>query len=102
MGSMCDMCHHFIGRKSKVMESQWESDTGQDENIPLDLGPKQIRWGGEEDRGEKKKEKRENRERGERNSNFSIRSMEIDGSAFIGQRNKDHMLDKGYAWVSKT
>ena len=41
MGPMCDMCHHLIGRKSKFMdkvikeiqESQWESDTWQDEDI---------------------------------------------------------------------
>ena len=53
MGPMCDMCHHLIGRKSKVMdkmikeiqEIQWESDTWQDEDIPLDFGPN--KFGGE-------------------------------------------------------
>ena len=50
----------------------------------------------------KKKEKREKRERGERSSNFSLRSTEIDGSVFVGPRTKDHLLNKGYAWVPKT
>ena len=50
----------------------------------------------------KKKEKREKRERRERSSNFSLRSTEIGGLDFVGPRTKDHLLDKGYAWVSKT
>ena len=50
----------------------------------------------------KKKEKREKRERVERNSNFSLRSTEIGGSIFVWPRTKDHLLDKGYAWVPKT
>ena len=28
--------------------------------------------------------------------------MEIGGSFFIGLRTKDHLLDKGYAWLPKT
>ena len=28
--------------------------------------------------------------------------MEIGGSVFVGPRTKDHLLDKGYTWVSKT
>ena len=47
----------------------------------------------------KKKEKRKKRER---SSNFSLRSTEIGGSVFIWPRTKDHLLDKGYAWVPKT
>ena len=66
MGPMCDMCHHLIGRKSKVMdkvikkiqESQYESDTWQDEDIPLDFGPNNSV---EKEIGEKKKERREER-----------------------------------------
>ena len=50
----------------------------------------------------KKKEKREKRGRGEKSSNFSLRSTEISGSVFVGLGTKDHLLDKGYAWVSKT
>ena len=58
---------------------------------------------GEEGRGrEKGREKREKRERGERSSNFSPRSTKIGGSVFVGPRTKDHLLDKGYAWVLKT
>ena len=62
MGPMCDMCHHLIGRKSKVMDKVikeiQESDTWQDEDIPLDFGPN--KFGGEKKKkeGEKKKEKR--------------------------------------------
>ena len=41
------------------------------------------------------------KERGERNSNFSLRSTKIGGSVFVGPRTKDHLLDKGYAWVLK-
>ena len=50
----------------------------------------------------KKKEKRDNRERRERSSNFSLRSTEIGGSVFVEPRTKDHLLNKGYAWVPKT
>ena len=58
---------------------------------------------GEEERGgEKGREIREKREREERSSNFSLQYTEIDGSIFVGLRNKDHLLDKGYAWVPKT
>ena len=28
--------------------------------------------------------------------------MEIGGTVFVGARIKDHLLDKGYAWVPKT
>ena len=28
--------------------------------------------------------------------------MEIDGLVFVEPRTKDHLLDKGYAWVLKT
>ena len=37
-----------------------------------------------------------------RASNFSLRSTEIQLSVFVGPRTKVHLLDKGYAWVSKT
>ena len=66
MGPMCDMCHHLIRRKSKVMdkvikeiqESQWESDMWQDEDIPLDFGPN--KFGGEEKKkGGRKRKRRE-------------------------------------------
>ena len=50
----------------------------------------------------KNKEKKEKRERGKRSSNFSLRSTEIGGSVFVGPITIDHLLDKGYAWVSKT
>ena len=50
----------------------------------------------------KKKEKREKRGRGEKSSNFSLRSTDISGSVFIKLETKDHLLDKGYAWVPKT
>ena len=50
----------------------------------------------------KKKEKGEMRERGERSSNFSLRFTEIGGSVFVGPKTKDHLLNKGYAWLSKT
>ena len=107
MGPMCDMCHQLILRKSKVMdkvikeiqESQWESDTWQDEDIPLDFRPNNSL---DKEIGGKKKEKREKRESGERSSNFSLRSTEIGGSVFVGLRTKDHLLDKGYVWVPKT
>ena len=52
--------------------------------------------------GEEKGEKKEKKERGERSSNFSLRSIEIGGSVFVGPRTKDHLLDKGYEWVPKT
>ena len=69
------MCHNLIGWKSKVLEkvikeiqeSQWESDTWQDEDIPLNFGPKNSV---EKEIGGKRKE--EKRERGERSSNFSL------------------------------
>ena len=48
------------------------------------------------------KKEEEKRERGERSSNFSLRSTEIGGSVFVRPKTKDHMLDKGYAWVPKT
>ena len=35
-------------------------------------------------------------------SNFSLRSMEIDWSEFVGPRTKVHLLDEGYVWVPKT
>ena len=41
-------------------------------------------------------------EKGERDSNFFLRSTEIDWSEFVGSRTKVHLLDKGYAWVPKT
>ena len=72
MGPMYDMCHHLIGRKSKVMdkvikeiqESQWESDKWQDEDIPLDFGPNNSV---EKEMGEEKeREKREHRKRREK------------------------------------
>ena len=51
----------------EIQESPWESDTWQDEDIPLDFGPNNSV---EKERGGKKKE--EKRERVERNSNFSL------------------------------
>ena len=48
------------------------------------------------------KKKEEKRERGERSFNFSIRSTEIGGLVFVWPRTKDHLLDKGYAWIPKT
>ena len=50
----------------------------------------------------KKKEKREKRERREKSSNFCLRSTKISGLVFVRPRTKDHLLDKGYAWVPKT
>ena len=47
-------------------------------------------------------EKKEKRERTERSSNFSLRFTEIGGSVFVKPRTKDHLLDKGFAWVLKT
>ena len=64
MGPMCDMCHHLIGRKSKVMdvdkeiqESQWKSDIWQDEASHLTLD--QTNSVGRRRKGGKKKEKEE-------------------------------------------
>ena len=37
-----------------------------------------------------------------RASNFSLLSMEIRWSAFVGPKTKVHLLDKGYAWLPKT
>ena len=34
--------------------------------------------------------------------NFSLQSMEIDWSEFVGPRMKVHLLDEGYEWVLKT
>ena len=42
------------------------------------------------------------REREGESSNFSLRSMEIDWSEFVGPITKVHLLDEGYAWVPKT
>ena len=50
----------------------------------------------------KNKEKREKRERRERSFSFSLQSTKINGSVFVGPKPKDHLLDKGYAWVPKT
>ena len=81
----------------EIQESLQESDTWQDEDIPLDFGPNNSV---DKEIGGKKEE--EKKERGERSSNFSLRSTKIGGSVFVGPRTKDHLLDKGYAWVPKT
>ena len=48
--------------------------------------------------GEKTLEREIERE----SSNFALRFTEIGWSEFVGPRMKVHLLDKGYAWVSKT
>ena len=48
-----------------------------------------------------REEERRERKRGERGSNFSLRSMEIGWSEFVGLRTKVHILDEGYTWVPK-
>ena len=71
------MCRHLIERKSKVMdkmikkiqESQWKSDTWQDEDIPLDFGPNNS---GEKEIGEKKR-REERDEREASNSLYDLR-----------------------------
>ena len=37
-----------------------------------------------------------------RSSNFSLRSMEIRWSVFVGPKTKVHLLEEGYAWIPKT
>ena len=37
-----------------------------------------------------------------RASNFSLRSMEIRWSVFVGPKKIVHLLDEGYAWILKT
>ena len=44
----------------------------------------------------------ETREGGERSSNFSLLFTEIGWSDFFEPRSKVHILNEGYAWVSKT
>ena len=41
------------------------------------------------------------REREGESSNFSLRSMEIRWSEFVGPRTKVHLLNEGYVWVPK-
>ena len=41
------------------------------------------------------------RERGGESSNFSLRSMEIRWSEFVGPRTKVLLLNEGYVWVPK-
>ena len=79
----------------KIQGSQYESDMWQDEasHSTLDQTNSVVR---------EKEKKKKKREREERSSIFSLRSMEIGGSIFVRPRTKDHLLDKGYAWVSKT
>ena len=55
-----------------------------------------------ERKGKKKRREERKREREERSSNFSLRYTEIGGSVFVGLKTKDHLLNKGYAWVQKT
>ena len=43
----------------------------------------------------------EEREREGESSNFSLRSMEIRWSEFVGPRTKVHLLNEGYVWVPK-
>ena len=42
------------------------------------------------------------RESRERSSNFSLRSMELGCSVFVGPRTKGHLCHESYAWVPKT
>ena len=38
----------------------------------------------------------------ERNSTFSLRSMEIGSSVFLGARDKVHLRDEGFSWVQES
>ena len=53
---MCDMCHHLIERKSKVMDKRIRKSKEANSRVtcgkmrlPLDFTAKQIQWGGEEE-----------------------------------------------------
>ena len=88
---MCDMCHHLIGMKSKVtdkvikeiQESQWKSDTWQDEDIPLDFGQKNSV---EKEIGRGKRKKR--REKEEREAPTSLYNLQRS----VGQFSSDKEL----------
>ena len=64
-----------------------------------------VRWDKCADKKENKKkdEKRRKREeKGKRVFCFSLRSMEIGSSVFVGVRCKVHLCDESYTWVPKS
>ena len=96
----------MIGWKSKVMnkvikeiqESQWESDTWQDEDIPLDFGPNNS----VEKEMEKRKRKRREEESRERGSTFSLNFPVIGPSVSGGARDKVLPRNESFKLRSKT
>ena len=52
---------------------------------------------GKRKKRKRKKKKRKNKESGVRSSTFSLRSMEIRPSVFVGARGKVHLRDESFA-----
>ena len=68
------------------------------EEVKLERGGGDFRQG----KGRKPVEIQRRRESRERSSNFSLRSMELGCSIFVGLRTKVHLHDESYAWVRET
>ena len=97
MGPMCDMCHHLIGSKSKVMDKRIRKSKGANRRVtcckmrPPHLTLDQtIRW---EERKQRKRKDREDEGR-KRSSTFSLVFPAIGPSVPVGVRKKVLPRDK--------